>query len=110
LSQWRVIAQLARTDGLSQTALARVIDTDQMTVGGLVARLEEKGLVARSPDPRDNRAKIVRLTAQAKTIIDEMRSVADEIFVEAFEGIKPSDRATMVSALIRLSANLSARI
>jgi MarR family transcriptional regulator for hemolysin len=31
LPQWRVIAQLAQTDGLSQTALARIIDTDQMT-------------------------------------------------------------------------------
>lgn len=42
-------------------------------------------------DPRDNRARIVSLTDRAKAIIDEMGSVADEIFVEAFEGVEATD-------------------
>lgn len=107
LPQWRVIGQLSRSDGLSQTTLAKLVETDQVTLGGLVGRLEGKGLVARTADPNDSRAKIVSLTDKAHALIGELKLVADDVYAQAFEGISDADRATTVSVLTRLAANLS---
>ena len=107
LPQWRVIAQLFESGGLSQSALAKQIETDQVTLGGLVERLEAKGFVTRAPSAEDSRAKIVSLTAKAHALIDEMRVIATEVYAEAFEGISDADRAMLVSVLTRFNANLS---
>lgn len=107
LPQWRVIAQLFEAGGLTQSALAKLIETDQVTLGGLVERLEAKGFVTRAPSAEDSRAKIVSLTARAYALIGEMRAIATEVYAEAFEGISEADRATLVSVLTRFTANLS---
>ena len=107
LPQWRVIAQLLDTDSTSQSALAKLVETDPVTLGGLVERLEAKGFVTRAPSPEDSRAKIVSLTAKARALIDEMRIIGSEVYAEAFQGISEADRATTISVLIRFNANLS---
>ena len=107
LPQWRVIATLFEIGGLSQSALAKSVETDQVTLGGLVERLEAKGLVARAPSPDDSRAKIVSLTDKAQALIGEMRVVAAEVYADAFEGISDADRATLIRVLTQFNANLS---
>lgn len=107
LPQWRVIAQLFEAGGLSQSALAKLVETDQVTLGGLVERLEAKGYVTRAPSAEDSRAKIVSLTAKAQALIDEMRAISTEVYAEAFAGVSDADRATLISVLTRFNANLS---
>lgn len=107
LPQWRVIAQLSRADGLSQVALAGLIETDPMTVSGVVERLELKGLVVRDADPDDSRAKIVKITDKALALVNEMKLLADDVYAEAFQGISEDDRAIALRVLNEMSANLS---
>jgi DNA-binding MarR family transcriptional regulator len=107
LPQWRAIGQLSMTDGLSQVALANLIDTDPMTVSGLVERLEGKGLVVRVADPDDSRAKIVMLTDKANALVTQMKRLADSISAELFDGINDTERATALRVLQQMSANLS---
>ena len=107
LPQWRVIAQLSYADGLSQVALAGLIETDPMTVSGVVERLESKGLVLRAADPGDSRAKIVMITDKARALVNEMKLLAQDVYAEAFEGISEDDRAIALRVLNQMSANLS---
>jgi len=107
LTQWRAVAQLSITDGVSQVELAGLCDTDPMTISGVVERLEAKGLVERQPDPKDNRAKIVLMTDKARAIVGEMKALADEVTTTAFEGINASERDTALRVLTEMSANLS---
>jgi MarR family transcriptional regulator for hemolysin len=107
LPQWRVIAQLSHADGVSQVALAGLIETDPMTVSGVVERLETKGLVIRVADPDDSRAKIVKITDKARALVSEMKLLAQEVYSEAFDGILESDRQTALRVLTQMSANLS---
>ena len=66
LPQLRTMAQLTHRDGISQTELANLIESDPMTVSGVVERLEARGLVRREAHPTDSRVKIVMITEQAK--------------------------------------------
>ena len=107
MPQWRIIAQLSHSEGMSQVELAGVCETDPMTVSGLVERLEAKGLVLRLADPNDSRAKIVTITEKALSMVSELRELAEEIYAEAFAGVSDADRAVALSVLTRISANLS---
>lgn len=107
LAQWRLIAQISANEGLSQVALAALVDTDPMTVSGLIERLEGKGLVERITDPDDSRAKIVLLTDKARGLVAEMKQIAEKVSAELFDGITEAERVTALKVLQQMSANLS---
>ena len=66
LPQWRAMAEIYKQDGISQVALAGCIDTDPMTLSGVLDRLDKRGLIERYTDPNDSRAKLARLTPERR--------------------------------------------
>jgi len=109
MPQWRAIAQLAHEDGITQTALAGLMESDPMTVGGIIERLDAKGMVIRETDPNDSRAKIVKITEKARALVGAMRLMAESIYADAFQDISDADRETTLRVLTRVSENLSAQ-
>ena len=59
-SQWWVITNLYRNDGLTQSELADTLDIERASLGRLLDRLEANGWVRREPCRSDRRAKRVR--------------------------------------------------
>ncbi len=51
--------------GMSQTDLARTLETDTTTITVICDSLEKKKLVTREPNPTDRRSKLILLTAAA---------------------------------------------
>ena len=107
LPQWRTLAQLYNTEGVSQVALAACTETNPMTMSGILDRLEARGLVERIVDPSDSRAKLARTTAKARALVEEMRAVATLVYDDALAGVSPADREVLLSALSQISLNLS---
>jgi len=60
LAQARVFQRIDR-DGSRLTDLAEAAQVTKQTVGFLVDQLERAGYVERTPDPRDGRARLVRV-------------------------------------------------
>lgn len=60
--QFAAMNALARHPDIDQARLAEVIGYDRATIGGVVERLEKKGLVDRRTSRQDRRARLVRLT------------------------------------------------
>jgi MarR family transcriptional regulator, transcriptional regulator for hemolysin len=104
--QLRAMAQLCDRDGISQTELAGLIESDPMTVGGVVERLEARGLVRRAIHPTDSRAKIVLITEAARALVAEVRAKATRYEPQILEGISADELQTALSVLERISANL----
>src|SRR6476619_7134849 len=80
LPEARVLFELGRREVTDTGALRRALDVDAGYLSRLLARLEERGLVAREPHDDDGRRRRVRLTAagaEAFAILD--RRSADEI-------------------------------
>ncbi|MFK4824413.1 MarR family winged helix-turn-helix transcriptional regulator [Paenochrobactrum sp. BZR 588] len=71
----RTLVHTARHAPVRQTVLAEHMGVEAMTVSGYLDRLEKAGLVMRSADPCDRRAKLVELTDAA----DHVLNVVDEI-------------------------------
>ena len=108
LLQWRTLGVLARRDGLTQSAIAARIEVSPMTMSDIVERLEKLGYVRREPDPADNRAKLVLLTAAALPIIEEMRAIAQQLMGRALRGIDPDETETLIRLLGQIMTNLEA--
>lgn len=61
--QFAALVALDSHPRIGQAALAAIIGYDRATIGGVIDRLESKGLVARSADPDDRRSNILTLTS-----------------------------------------------
>jgi len=104
-SQLRVVLHLMRADGLSQVALANDLQLGKVTVGGLLDRLEQKGLITRRPHPSDRRAKLVYLTLADKNIYDSIVEAGRIILEQVLEGINKSEQKELIDLLLRVKAN-----
>ena len=62
----------ART--LRQHALAEILLVNRASAGGIIARMERQGWIAREVDPEDSRARRVSLTAAGISKLKEVRA------------------------------------
>ena len=108
-AQWQVLFILSRTEGINQSGLAEALDVETITVGRMVDRLAEAGLVERRADPADRRAWRLHLTTRAHPVLDELRLVADQVMAETLEGFGDPERAMLADLLSRVRGNLAPR-
>ncbi len=108
-AQWQVLFALSRNEGINQAGLAEALDVETITVGRMVDRLADAGLVERRADPADRRAWRLHLTDRAHPILEELRSVGEIVMAEALAGFSPAELETMGTLLTRLRSNLSPR-
>lgn len=85
--QWFVLVQLYREDGHTQTALSKLADMDRATLGKVLDRLEEKGLIERRPHPKDRRANLIYITAEFDHLVEPMRTESKKLYSDALQGI-----------------------
>lgn len=102
-AQWKLIFTLSRNEGANQGTLAELIDVEPITIGRMVDRLEEAGMVERRPDPRDRRAWLLYLTDKAQPLLTELRALGDALVDEVMAGISDEerDRATAILEIMR---------
>ncbi|MBZ9796959.1 MarR family winged helix-turn-helix transcriptional regulator [Mesorhizobium sp. ES1-4] len=87
----------------NQVQLAAQAGAEVKMTSDVVARLEAKGLIAREADPRDSRAKVIRVTA-AGAAAAQQAIVAVETADAAF--FEPVDEARLVGLLQRLAGEV----
>ena len=108
-AQWRVLVVLKRHEGVNQGGLAELLDVEPITVCRMVDRLQEADLVERRPDPADRRSWRLFLTSKAADLLAQLRPLADQLEIEAFEGIGSAERAALIATLERLRSKLAPR-
>lgn len=106
-AQWRTLSILKRHEGSNQGMLADLLEIEPITVGRMIDRLEEAGLVERRRDPADRRVWRIHLTEAAQPVLAQLRSLADAMFDEMMTGITTEERERMHAALAVLHANLT---
>ena len=103
----RALAHVARYGGARQAVLAERMGVEPMTLSAYLDRLEARGLIVRTTDPTDRRAKVINQTASADDVIDTVRPLAEQIYCQITVGIDPDELRTMESALLRIRGNLA---
>jgi DNA-binding MarR family transcriptional regulator len=107
-SQWQALAYLSRNEGISQTGLADLLDIEPITLGRIVDRLVESGLVERVPHESDRRVWCLRLTEVARPKLKQVRELGEKTRSETLAGIAESDRERLLKTLSGMRSNLAA--
>lgn len=108
-AQWRVLVHLAPRQGINQSALADILELDNVTLGRHVDRLEETGWLERRPDPSDRRAWQLHLASKARPILGRMEALAVKTQQEALDGISGSELDRLMATLMSIKRNILAR-
>ena len=70
--QYAALAAIAAQPGLDQATLAGTIAYDRTTITGVIDRLTQKGLVVRTPSPRDRRAHELSITTAGEKTLQQI--------------------------------------
>jgi DNA-binding MarR family transcriptional regulator len=88
--QYAAMEAIASQPGIDATRLSDLIAFDKATLGGVLDRLEAKGLIARQPSRQDRRVKSVTLTEPGATLLE---SVGDRVLAAQAEMLRPLSEA-----------------
>lgn len=80
--QWRILRALLQEDGLEPRQLCERCLISSPSIAGVLARMEDAGLIERERMDHDQRRVRVTLTLQAKAIGERMTSVVEEQYAE----------------------------
>ena len=105
--QSHVLIYLCRTEGqVNQKNLEQFLMVRPSTVNGIVCRLEEKGLLERTPSPTDARCRIMQITEKGRQYAGRFREILQEVSVQMERGFTEEELEIMRSYLIRMAKNL----
>ncbi len=105
-AQWRLLTQVLRYEGMTQTELARSLDLERATVGQALDALEHKKLVKRKTSPGDRRVWLIVPTDKARDILPYLRVAVDEIYEQMFASFNEAEISQLHEFLERIMANL----
>jgi DNA-binding MarR family transcriptional regulator len=100
---WIVLSALAAGPRQTQLALAQSLGLDKTTMTSLLDRMESRGLITRSVDTHDRRARIPELTDEGRRVQAEVTSARDRVEAGLLGGFTTEEQALLRGLLTRLT-------
>jgi MarR family transcriptional regulator, 2-MHQ and catechol-resistance regulon repressor len=102
ISDFGVLEALMHKGPLTVTQLGEKVLLTSGSMTAAVDRLETRGLVARSSDAKDRRARIIKLTAEGQALIEGAFAEHSEAMEEALAGFSDEQRLALLPLLRHL--------
>lgn len=102
--QQRVIAILAKEDGLIQSQLAEILDIRPSSLAELMKKMEKSGDVLRKEEENDKRIKRVFLTEQGKQKAQKFSHVGEDMTEAFFAGLTEEEQENFSEYMQKISA------
>ncbi|AKK28528.1 MarR family winged helix-turn-helix transcriptional regulator [Mycobacterium sp. EPa45] len=99
---WAQARLLGTIDDQGEARISDLAELDhcsQPTMTTQVRRLEDAGLVARTPDPADARAVRIRITPEGQTVLAQVRADRASVIDPRIERLSEEDRETLSAAV-----------
>jgi DNA-binding MarR family transcriptional regulator len=95
--QFAALDAIADQPGIDQASLATTISFDRATIGGVIDRLEHKGLVRRVVGAHDRRSRQLHLTPAGKRWLAACRPVVEDLQADILAPLSRAERAAFVA-------------
>jgi DNA-binding MarR family transcriptional regulator len=99
LNQLRILFRVYYRQSLTMTDIAGALEVSQPTATGVIDRLVDRGLVARTIDAEDRRRVVVILTQEGRDRVEALRCAGAELAWQAVERLDPGEREALFDAL-----------
>ncbi len=106
-AQWQVLAMLNRNEGITQGALAELLEVEPITIGRMVDRLEKAGMLERRPHPSDRRAWCLHLLPAAQPVLEALKDLAATTRAELMAGLSTAEQHQALELLGKMKGNLA---
>jgi DNA-binding MarR family transcriptional regulator len=107
--QNRVLVILAKEGTLIQSQLAEIMDIRPSSMTELLSKLEERGLITRTPDEKDKRVTNVSITDEGKKAIADDDST-DDMLNEIFAGLSDEELTQLSELMDKLNGSLKDKL
>ena len=101
-TQFAAMIKLSAGAEISQNHLGRMTAMDPATIKGVIARLEERGLVERLPDPEDQRRVLIRLSEKGTAAMPGLIEKAKAITAATLAPLSREEAERLLALLTRL--------
>ena len=102
--EWRMLAQLADSEGMPSSALAERAALDRAQTSRAVSALVQKGLVVRTPRPGNRREGLLHLTERGRALYAALLPRVAAINQELLSVLSETEVATLDALVQRLRA------
>lgn len=100
--QYAALVAISVTPGIDATRLSDLIAFDRATLGGVLDRLEAKGLVTRGHSPADRRVKTITITPLGKRLLDDVEDLVLKVQDDMLAPLSAPERATLIALLKKI--------
>ncbi|MET7331592.1 MarR family transcriptional regulator [Nonomuraea sp. NPDC052116] len=97
-TQFATLAAVERHSGITPGELAELEKVQPPSMTRVIAALEERGLVSRSPHPTDRRQVTVTITEAAEKLLKEERRRKEAWLTQRLKELSPEERAVLRQA------------
>ncbi|MFT7244643.1 MAG: DNA-binding MarR family transcriptional regulator [Candidatus Azotimanducaceae bacterium] len=102
------LRSVARLGPITVTALARSVNLSQPTVTGILARLEQQGLIQRERDSQDRRAIRTTITDKGSSVLHETPKPLEDRFRRKLSQLKDWEQTQTLATLQHIAAMMEA--
>ncbi|GIH29817.1 MarR family transcriptional regulator [Acrocarpospora phusangensis] len=94
-TQLATLAAVERHTAMTPGELAEHEKVQPPSMTRVIANLEERGLLARTPHPRDRRQVSISVTPEGAALLKEERRLKEAWLVQRLKDLSPEERATL---------------
>lgn len=109
-TQWYVLHQLVHHGPTAQRDFPKLLQIEKPALSDVVSALVRKGFVDQAPDPKDQRQRILSLTADGRELWQKLPDPIAIILATAFDGVDEETLNLVVSVLRTATERLTNRI
>jgi DNA-binding MarR family transcriptional regulator len=110
MTQLHILHMLERHGQMPMSRLADVLDVSVSNATGLVDRMEERGLVARTRVPEDRRVVLVEISPAGLSMLGDAESLRDDVMRRVLARIDPAHMADIACAMADLRTAVEAEV
>lgn len=100
--QFGALCAIRTASGLDQATLAEWVAYDRVTIGGVLDRLQAKGLIARGVSQIDRRARTLTLTPAGEAVLSALMPVVEEVQSRIVSALCAQEQTALVTLLKKM--------
>ena len=110
MTQLHILHMLERHGQMPMSRLADVLDVSVSNATGLVDRMEERGLIARTRVPEDRRVVLVEISAAGQSMLEDAESLRNDLMRRVLSRIDLNHMADIACAMTDLRTAVEAEV
>lgn len=100
--QYATLVAIQENEGIDATRLSAIVALDRSTLGNVLERLENRGLVIRYASADDKRVKLLKMSPSGRALVKRAQASALRAQERILAPLQPKDRSTLMHLLSQL--------